>query len=333
MKRTVTDLEHYLAEPTPSALSKGPDLNRIHRLGARRRRARRAAVALASFLAVAVVVGVGYSVHLGAGGKGQKGLAPAGQSRKPAHTELSPIAKRVLREIPGAVQVSPWQVVIPGPGLPEMGEQKVADAEIAAGPLPLGGHGYTGVTALPRSAFPRWLYAAVQRIEQKHSTLSGAFPVGSTDMGVLVEHGEAELGCLARTHKSEPPLPGPCYPVLLTNLNGTRYLQWTMGTDHFLTKGAKMEVFLTEDYSRRAPGTIAIAGIDGTDVVRAEFITTAGQRVAGTVEAGTLVPHDSIFYANVPGELARVVAYAADGGIIEDHPIRPCKSHANCEVR
>ena len=76
--------------------------------------------------------------------------------------------------------------------------------------------------------------------------------------------------------------------MLLTNLNGTRYLQWTMGTDHFLKKGAKMEVFLTEDYSRRAPGTIAIAGIDGTDVARAEFITTAGQRVAGTVEAGNL---------------------------------------------
>ena len=106
MKCTVTDLEHYLAEPTRSALSRGPDLNRIHRLGARRRRARRAAVALASFLAVAVVVGVGYGVHLGAGGEGQKGLAPAGQSRKAAHTELSPIAKRVLREIPGALSRS-----------------------------------------------------------------------------------------------------------------------------------------------------------------------------------------------------------------------------------
>jgi hypothetical protein len=37
--------------------------------------------------------------------------------------------------------------------------------------------------------------------------------------------------------------------------------------------------------------------------------------------------------ARVPGELAKVVAYDADGEVIEDHPLAPCDDPVECEVR
>jgi len=35
----------------------------------------------------------------------------------------------------------------------------------------------------------------------------------------------------------------------------------------------------------------------------------------------------------VPGELAKVIAYDADGNVIEDHPLRACDGPTDCEVR
>lgn len=333
MNRTVTDLERYLAEPVTSGLDGPPDLDRIRRLGARRRRTRHAAVALATSITIAAVAGGGYTAHQGlTADETDRDLPPVAQSPKPAPSDLSPIAKRVLREIPGAVKVSPWQVVIPGPGVAEAHAQKVTRDQIAAGPLPLGGASYTGVTAFPPSKFPRWLYEEVQRIEREELGNGNTYPVGSTDMGILVQYGDAELACLVREEETGP-YAGRCDPAVLTSLGGDRYLQWSMGTDRFLKAGAEMEVFLTEDYSDGALSTIAIAGIHGTEVARADFITTTGKRAVGTVQAGTVVPHDSIFYTKVPGELARVVAYDTDGTVIEDHPLKSCNNPIDCEVR
>jgi hypothetical protein len=104
------------------------------------------------------------------------------------------------------------------------------------------------------------------------------------------------------------------------------------GTDEVLTPGSDMEVFLDEDYSTGSPGTLAIAGLPGTDVARVEFVTTAGQVVEGAVHSGR-VDGASMMSARVPGELAKVVACDADGEVIEDHPLAPCDDPVECEVR
>jgi hypothetical protein len=37
--------------------------------------------------------------------------------------------------------------------------------------------------------------------------------------------------------------------------------------------------------------------------------------------------------ALVPGELAKVIAYDAEGDVIEDHPLKACDTPIECEVR
>jgi hypothetical protein len=328
MNTSISDLERTLAGPTAPDLLGTPDLTRIHRLGTRRRRARSAVLVVATVTAVAAATGLGYGVGtFRAGGDTGRDTPPAAQSPDPAPRALSPLAKRVLREVPGATQVSAWQVVIPSPDTAPEWDEAVDVDEIAAGPIPLGGLHYTGVTAFKRSAFPHWLYDGVQQIEQEELGDEDGYPVGSTEMGILVENGDAELACMGEQ------MGGPCHPAYLADLAGTQYYQWGMGTDDFLKPGADMEVFLADDYSRGAPGTIAIGGIDGTDVARADFLTTAGEVVTGSVEADTFSPGDSIFYANVPGELARVIVYDADGTVIEDHGLKACDDPVECEVR
>ena len=41
----------------------------------------------------------------------------------------------------------------------------------------------------------------------------------------------------------------------------------------------------------------------------------------------------SILWAQVPGALARVVAYDADGDVVDDHTLRACSGGVDCEVR
>jgi len=319
-QHTIQDLERVLHDPVSERLG-APDLATIHRFGARRRRGRRTAIAALAALTVAAVAGVGVGIDRL---RDQPDRVPvAADPNTP--TELSPLAKRVLREVPGAVQVSDWQVVIPGPGVAPEWDQEVPAGQIAAGTSTVGSS-YTGVTTFDRGTFPDWLYDEVQRIEQEELGDENGYPVGSTEMGVLVELGEAELACVGESRER-------CRLALLTGLESGYYLQWSMGTENFLDPGADMEVFLDEDYSRGTPSQIAIAGLDGTDVARADFITTSGTVVEGVVEAGTWSTGDSIFWANVPGELATVVAYDASGEVIEDHPLKPCDSPVECEVR
>lgn len=333
MNLSIDDLERRLADPTRRDLLGAPDLDRIHRLGTRRRRVRRAALALATATAVAALAGVGVGIDTLRSDDGNgRDLPPAGRSAEPTPTELSPLAKRVLREVPGAVKVSDWQVVIPGPGTPPRWEQEMTDARFVAGPVPVGGDTYTGVTAYGRGQFPGWLYDEVERIEREELGDAGGHPVGSTEMGILVESGEAQLACLSWSG-GESHDGSACSPSLVSTVGGTTYLRWGMGTDDFLSPGADMEVFLSDDYSRGVHGTIAIAGLDGTDVASADFVNTAGEVVRGVVESGSLAEGDSLFFANVPGELARVIAYDAAGDVIEDHELGPCDNPVDCEVR
>lgn len=335
--RSTDDLEREL-RGADRHLAGGPDLDLIRRHGRRRRQARTALVAGGGLLATAVLAGVGVSLAgLGGDDDGREG-APASvtlQENK-VPTTMHPLAARALREIPGAVQVSPTQVVIPGPGVAEEFEEAIGEGErppLVGTPVPLPGHVYAGITLFPAGSFPDWLHEGVDAFEETElAQEDGSRPVGSTDIGILVDVGVGQLGCTV-WHSSEPHANASCSPAVMHQLKDKRYLNWSMGTDSFLTPTAPMEVFLSEDYSTGRRTTLAIAGIDGTDVARVEFVPTSGAPVAGTVQSGTITQGDSFFYANVPGTLWKVVAYAADGTVIEDHPLSDCDDPVDCEVR
>lgn len=355
MNRSISDLERQLAGPETPGLLGGPDLDLIRRLGTRHRRIRRAAQSTAAVLAVVAVTGIGVAVSNVRPTSTDRAPAavaptkPALTCRSPdaqpltrhrkdpradsgtAH-KLSPFAKRVLRAVPCAVQVSSWQVVIPGPGTAPLHEPPPSRVRLVGAPVSLGGHTYAGVTAYARSQFPHWLYDGVERIEREELGTASAHPQGSTDTGILVDLGRAGLACVAWSG-GESHQGSSCAPAFVSiGADGPR-LQWTMGSDNFLMPGAPMEVFLSEDYSTGQPSTIAIAGLDGTDVASAEFVSTEGTIVTGKVESGTVVPGNTLFHANVPGHLARVIAYDASGNVIENHELKPCSSPADCEVR
>jgi len=330
------DLSQRLAAPRPDLLGQ-PDLAAIRRRGTRRRRGRLAATVGGATLALAAVAGVGVTVGVGGlGGDSAVDRETTVYTPPPAPTELSPLAERVLREIPGAVRVSPGQVVIPGPGIPQQFEQEIDPGDIVAGPISLDAHTYTGVTAYPRRAFPGWLYEMVSRIEQGElAEEDGSYPVGSTEMGVLVDSGEAELACLASRTSSGEDMPGDaCYPALVSTAGDRTVFEGGIGTDDFLEPGAEMELFTSEDYSDGLPSTVWIGGLDGTDVARVVLDLADGSKTDATVLSGTLVPGDTIFWADVPGgELRQVSAYDASGVLLDDHAIEPCSGGVDCEVR
>jgi hypothetical protein len=331
MSRSIADLERSLAVPQEGAVLGAPDLGAIHRLGARRRRVRTGLVAAAGVTAAVAALGLGTALTDSVdGGVTVHRLTPTTDGGSEP-TTLSPLARRALQEVPDATRVSPWQVVLPGPARPPQHERPLAADQLLAGPVPLDGHVYTGVTAYPRSTFPAWLFDGVEQIEQAGGE-EVSHPVGSTDMGILVDRGRAGLACLAwsggETHEGSS-----CAPTLVVETAGAWYTRWWMGTEDFLRPGAGMEVFLSEDYSSGRPGTLAIGGLHGTDVAAVDFVTTTGEVVGGSVESGTLAPGDSLFHAHVPGELARVVAYDGAGAVIEDHQLRPCDDPVDCEVR
>ncbi|MFN7151327.1 MAG: hypothetical protein ACK4V6_17845 [Microthrixaceae bacterium] len=248
--------------------------------------------------------------------------------------ELSPLAQRVLSEVTGASKVSRWQVVVPGPieDLPMMDEE-LTEERIEGDPATLPGRWYTGVTAFERSAFPRWLYDEVDRIEREELGDEEGHPVGGTETGVIVDVGGLELACMAAWDwEKKVTTDGACSPAVVGRINGTPYYQWGMGTERFLEEGAPMELFSQENFVTGRATTLWIAGLHGTDVARVDFVSDE-ETVAATVAAGTLVPGESMFWADVSGELERVVAYDADGAVIEDHRLRPCSDPVDCEVR
>lgn len=328
------DLEQRLTAPRPDLLGH-PDLADIRRRGTRRRRGRLAALLGASTLTLAAVAGVGLGVA-GLGPNSAVDRQTTAYTPPPAPEELSPLAKRVLREIPGAVRVSAGQVVIPGPGTGPKWDEEMAVEDLARPPVPLGAHTYIGVTAYSPRHFPAWLYDEVQRIEQEElGNLKTGYPVGSTEMGILVDSGDAELACLPPRSSVGENMPGDaCYPALISTVGGSSYLRFSMGTDNFLEPGEEMELFTSDDYSSGSPSTVWIGGLDGTDVDRVVLDLADGSTMDAEVMAGTFVPGDTMFWANVPGdELRQVTAYAADGTVIDDHAVLACSGGVDCEVR
>jgi hypothetical protein len=325
------DLEQRLATPHAELLGR-PDLATIRRQGTRRRRGRVAAVVAGAGLAVAAVTGIG----IGVGGLGSDDAQRQTTVYAPpkAPPELSPLAKRVLSDIPGAKQVSPGQVVIPGPGTGTQLDEELAPDVLAQPLVPLGAHTYSGVTAYTPDQLPGWLYDRVQRIEKQLGSKQKGFPVGSTEMGILVDSGRAQLACLADRSSHGEDMPGEgCYPALVSTVGASSYLGWAMGSDDFLEPGREMELFTSEDYSSGSPSTVWIGGLDGTDVTRVVYEMADGSTTGAEVLAGTLVPGDTIFWANVPGDLTHVTAYDAAGDVVDDHAITSCSGGVDCEVR
>ena len=326
--RTVAELERML---TGNGLTgPGPDLDRIRRRGRSRRRLRRAGAAGGVVAGAALVTVVAVAVTGGT----ERAADPA-RPPKPAASSasgLSELAQRALAEIPGAQQVSPSMVSIPAPAARSFGAE--LDAEIQGEPVELPEEAYAGVTLYEASGFPAWLYDGTEEAEKAQGSEEEGYPVGTTDLtGVGVDLGPRYLAC-ARSHSPDDATSGGrCSPAVVTRQGDRWSYEWGMGTERFLEPGAPMEVFASDATVDGAGGTLGIAGLDGTEVARAVFIGTDGARVEGTVLAGTLVPGDSLFFGEVTGPLARVVAYDAAGEVIEDHALRECKDPVDCEVR
>ncbi|KQZ69861.1 hypothetical protein [Nocardioides sp. Root151] len=333
MTNEIEHLEQSLATPRSELLGR-PDLDTIHALGRRRRTGRRLAVGLGGALAVAVLTA---AVVNGMPGADQDRPADDQVANDAQADQLRPIAQRALDEIPGAVQVSPSQVVVPGPGTaPGPGEEQALGPERFVGdPITMGSHYYTGVTRYAADSFPDWLYRGVEEIEQGElAGEDGSYPVGSTEMGILVDGGSVELACMrAWDWNADKPVDGPCDPALIADDGAHRYYMWGMGTDDFLKPGSQLEMFSSDNYSTGSPTTLWVGGADGTDVARVEYVATDGTRTDAQVSSDALVPGETMFWADVTGTLAKVVTYDAAGKVIEDHPIRPCDSPTDCEVR
>ncbi len=117
---------------------------------------------------------------------------------EPPPHELSPLAQRALAEIPGAVQVSDWQVVLPSPDaeseLLDAGDSP--DLEVVGDTVPPDADSYHGVTMFPAHAWPAWLYDGILDYEQSQKDENGSYPVGSTGTGILVESAEPSSACV-----------------------------------------------------------------------------------------------------------------------------------------
>jgi hypothetical protein len=326
--RTITELEQLLAGTDPAG--PGPDLDLVRRRGRARRRIRMAAAA-GSALALTAVAGVALS---GLDGGPDRADDPhvAVTPSAPPRTGLTPLAERALAEIPGAERISPTKVLIPEPSSAEgIGRGEVV---VHGTPVRLPEQSYAGVTFYVPAGFPEWLYDATKEAEMSARTDEEAFQVGTVDLtGVVVDAGERYLACITTPDAGELPDGVPCAPAVVTRDGGDWFLDWGMGSEDFLQPGAAMEVFTTDSTLDGADATLAIAGLDGTDVLRAEMIATDGTRTTGTVLAGSLIAGDTMIFGEVPGELARVVAYDAAGKVVEDHPLRDCDDPVDCEVR
>jgi hypothetical protein len=300
--RTIDELEHELHRDDTH--HPGPELVAIRSAGMHRRHLS-AMASGAGVLASLVVLVLVLSGTLGPGGRALD-PRPAGHPH-----ELSALAKRALAEIPGAVQVSDWQVVLPAPQSDRELASRVGHRDRVVVQVPLGGSTYAGVADYPTSAFPAWLSA-------------GAGPAS----GVLVESGAAHLACVAERRNFPT-----CSPALLADVRGTLYYESGMAFADFTRPGSGMGVFTFDDYSSGVAGQLVIAGLHGTDVASVEMVTTTGGTVGGHVESGTVVAGQTVLWGRVHGTVDRVIAYDAAGDVIEDHRVRACDESPRCEVR
>jgi hypothetical protein len=304
----------------------------IRTRGSRRRRVRWTAC-IAGAATVVAVASLGYGLT----DPGPRAEDTSYVDQPAAPKELSPLARRALAEIPGAVKVSDWQVVIPGPEseLSSM-DEAIPARLIDAGPIDVGARRYTGVTMFARSAFPAWLYDGVLEIERSEVGDEDGTAVGSTATGIIVDAGPLDLGCMRPLPDwgGGEEMPGDtCFPAMMGLVGGSRTYEWGMGAVGFLEPGQDLQLFSTDDYGSDGPQTVWIGGTHGTEVATVDLVSTDGTQVAATVTAGTLVPGDTMFWGTVSGELAVAITRDADGDVLERHELEPCSDPVDCEVR
>ena len=323
MTRTVLDLERALHAAHDAPRPRADRLVAIRQEGRGHRRRRRLASVGTAAAVLSLVVGIGWVVGMGGPGPGTSGDRVAVD--QPPPTELSTLAKRALREIPGAKKVSAYQVLLPDPNVPtEMEEPLRADA-LRTSPIALPASAYVGVTLYPTGTFPAWLRDGIARSERDQAGPDGGHPVGSFAEGIVVDEGTLFISCVS--HQGDP-----CVPTVLHRTGDDWFTDWGMGTDDFLEEGADLEVFGTDNFVTGRPSRLWVAGIDG-EVARADFVLADGSVVQGTVSYDSVMEGASMMWADVHGELAQVVTYAADGSVVEDHALRACDTPVECEVR
>lgn len=332
MNTQIEKLEHDLSTPRSELMGR-PDLDAIRSRGRRRRTGRRTALGLGSLLAASVIATMAVTGLPGGGSEPDDAQVADGST-----PQMRPLAVRALEEVPGAVQVSATEVVIPGPGTPPSlaGDEDILGPERFEGEtIPLGIHDYQGVTMYDHGELPQWLHQGTEKVEQGElADPDGSYPVGSTETGVLVDAGSVELACMTPWDwNAGEQVPGRCSPALVGHVGDQRYYLWGMGTDDFLEPGSKMELFTSDNYTSGAHSIMWVGGMDGTDVARVEYVATDGTVVDGTVSSDAIVPDETMFWAEMDRPLAKVVAYDADGAVLEDHEIKSCDSGVDCEVR
>jgi len=329
--RTVDQLERALRSGEPELLQ--PDrLTEIRTRGRRRQRGRLVAVVVGT-AAVVVAATVGFAAVTGGPTDRTDDSPPI--ASKPH--ELSALAKRALAEIPGAVQVSSWQVVIPAPEdarATNGSEMDIPDDHVEFGPVDLGTRWYTGVTTFRQQDFPAWLYDGTSDYEQHVlGSPQDGYPVGSMDGGVIVDAGPMRLACVSPLREWGGDESDPCFPAMVSGPDGDLQYRWGMGTDDFLQPGSDLELFDTETYAGGTARTVWVGGADGTDVATVDLVATDGTTVSAHVETGTFVTGETIFWGTVDGQLAKAVTRDADGAVIEEHDVKPCSDPVDCEVR
>ena len=288
----------------------GPDLERIHRLGRRRRVTRGITVGAVAAVTVAVLGGIWFT--LGPVGHGVQ-VRSAGQDHEV--TGLTAYEKGVLRKIPSAYAVDGTVVLTdtPSPG-PDLDRRLVPNQRLVGTPVPLGFHTMVG---------PGYLFTSTQpRAYQDNA------PKGSQ---VVVDSGPAWLGCQGAKRGRAGT---PCSPVVLAKAtNGKFYYLYGLGTESFLKPGAEMELFTGDDFSQHSWSGTVIGGFHGTAATRVLVDLVDGSQVEADFSAGELSRGNTLFWAKVPSQIARVKAYDAQGKLIEEHALRSCSGGVDCEVR
>ena len=94
-----------------------------------------------------------------------------------------------------------------------------------------------------------------------------------------------------------------------------------------------MELFTIPQFVNGESSTLWIGGRDGTDIASVDFVLTNHTRVPAALASGTVSSGDTLFWAQVPSDVADVVARDSDGNVIEDHQVKSCSSPVDCEVR
>lgn len=336
--RTVAGLERALQDLEPEPLRQ-TTLVAIRTQG-RRRRNVRATAALTGVVAATVIASVGVAAVTGGDRSGARDPGPSRQSVSSPET-LSPLARRALAEIPGAVQLSSTQVSVPEPPDAERvfgAGYEIDPRLVASGPFDGGGaRDYSGVTLFEGGTFPSWLHDGVVTWENEHSP-PGSHLVGSIDTGILVDVAETQVACVHIPHgglfatNGKPHLPssGPLYDpdkpcqVSVVHEEGSHL---TFGRNpapvDIFGDGTGVHVFQATTELPQV-GTLWVGGAPGTDVASVDLVLADGTTVHPTVASGTMVPGRTVFWATVPGVLSEVVTRDADGDVLGQHTLQPC---------